>query len=412
MSVLCCRVPNLLITLACRRAPALAGRPLALLGPDERVWATSLAALQCGVQAQMRAQEAQTACPDLLLRELDVSSAEAEHGALLVEVAEWRLPVEPVGWGGAYVNLHAVAESAASVQPLAAELGQRLRKKLGADLQPAIGWDSSKFTASAAAAHTAPGRMRLVEGKDEARFLGPLPVTLLPLPRPHLQQLHWLGICTLRQFAALPPVGVFQRFGPAGRQAQRWAQGHDDRPVAAAVSALPEPATVTLDPPARTLQPVVEAVMASLRPLLTECAARLEGVRRLRLTMVFVAGADQSMDPMQSIDITFVEPASQAERVQAAVTQGLGRLIWPAEVETVRWALLQTGELLPPQLALFAEPPPQFDNLPALAQRLAVRDGGAHLFQATVAQSNHPIPERRGALLPLSKGAGHVPPVA
>lgn len=405
MSVLCCRVPHLLIALACRRAPELADRPLALLGPDERVWAASPEAQRGGVGVQMRAREAAIACPDLLLHALDVAVAEAEQGALLAELAEWQLPVEPLGWGGAYVDLHAIAESAAGVQPLAAELGRRLRRTLGPDLQPAIGWDSGKFTASAAAAHTPPGRMRLVEGCDEMRFLRPLPVGLLPLPRPHLQQLHWLGVRTLGEFAALPATGVMQRFGPAGRQAQRWAQGHDDRPVAGSVSAPPEPVTVALEPPARTLQPVVEAVMTSLRPLLAERAARLEGVRRLRLTAVFVAGADQSTE------LVFVEAASGVERMQAAVMQGLCRLRWPSEVEAVRWALLETGELLAPQLGLYADAAQRYDGLSALAQTLAVGHGGS-LFQAAVAQATHPVPERRGALLPLLEHVTDVAPVA
>lgn len=402
MSVLCCRVPHLLITLACRRTPALAGRPLALLGPDERVWAASPAALRLGVGVQLRAQQARALCPDLLLHPLDLQDAEAQQGALLAELAEWQLPVEPQSWGGAYVDLHAVAESAAAVQPLAAALGRRLRSHLGDDLQPALGWDSGKFTANAAAAQTPPGRMRLVEGRDEARFLGPLPITLLPLPRPHLQQLHWLGVRTLRQFAALPPAGVWQRFGAAGRQAQQWAQGRDDRPVAAAVTAPPAPVTVALDPPAGALQPVVEAVMASLRPLLAECAARLEGVRRLRLEVRFVAAGTQSAE------ITFVEPASQPPRVQAALVQQLLRLRWPGAVESVRWALLAAGELVAPQLPLFAAAPGRLVPLDDLARLLSSRYPES-LFRGDVPLANHPIPERRSALLPLGE---HVAPVA
>ncbi len=197
MSVLCCHVPNLLITLALRQAPDLAGHPLALLGPDDRVWAASPEAAGSGVQQQMRAQEARTACPDLLLRPLDLQAAETEQSALLAELAEWQLPVEPLGWGSAYVDLHAVAKDRPSVQPLLADAGRRLRQRLGADLQPSLGWDSGKFTARAAACVAPPGRMRLVDKTDEARFLNPLPITLLPLPRPHLQQLHWLGIRTL-----------------------------------------------------------------------------------------------------------------------------------------------------------------------------------------------------------------------
>ena len=214
----------------------------------------------------MRAQQARAACPDLLLRTLDLAVAEAEQSALLAELAEWQLPVEPQSWGSAYVDMHAVAKSAPSVQPLITEVGQRLRKRLGVDLQPALGWDSGKFTARAAACVAPPGRMRLVDKADEARFLNPLPIMLLPLPRPHLQQLHWLGIRTLGEFAALPAAGVAQRFGAGGRQAQRWAQGRDDRPVRGAVKQAPAPVAVTLDPPTATLQPLVEAVMGSLRP--------------------------------------------------------------------------------------------------------------------------------------------------
>ena len=290
MSVLCCHVPDLLIELACRREPWWRGLPLALLGPDERVWAVSPAAAQCGVQVEMRPQQAQVACPELLLRPLDLAAAEMEQGALLAVLAQWELPVEPQSWGMAYVDLHSVAKTAATVQPLAADLGRRLRSDMGQELQPALGWDSGKFTARAAALQVVPGRMRLVDKRDETRFLGPLSITLLPLPRPHLQQLHWLGIRTLGQFAELPPAAVWQRFGAGGKLAQRWAQGRDDRPVCAAVSQAPPPTAVILDPPSGTLQPVVEAVMASLRPLLIDRAAALEGVRRLRIAVSFVAG--------------------------------------------------------------------------------------------------------------------------
>jgi hypothetical protein len=37
----------------------------------------------------------------------------------------------------------------------------------------------------------------------------------------------------LGQYAALPPSAVLQQFGKAGRLAQRFAQGKDDRPVGA-----------------------------------------------------------------------------------------------------------------------------------------------------------------------------------
>ena len=39
---------------------------------------------------------------------------------------------------------------------------------------------------------------------DEVRFLAPLSITLLPLPRAHLQQLHWLVLGCLEPDPACP----------------------------------------------------------------------------------------------------------------------------------------------------------------------------------------------------------------
>ena len=60
-------------------------------------------------------------------------------------------------------------------------------------------------------------RQKLLWGVSVMLYLaGVFATTLLPLPRPHLHQLHWLGISTLGQYAALPAAGVSQRFGAGG----------------------------------------------------------------------------------------------------------------------------------------------------------------------------------------------------
>ncbi|MBK8049828.1 MAG: hypothetical protein IPK16_23610 [Anaerolineales bacterium] len=218
-----------------------------------------------GVQVQMRPQEAQFACPAVILRPIDVAAAQEIQDAFLAQAATWQLPVEPQAWGMAYLDLHTVAKNRAAVQPLAAEMG-RLVRRIGVSLQPAIGWDSGKFTARVAALQVPPGRMRLVDQADEVRFLRPQPISLLPLPRQHLQQLHWLGVRTLGQFATLPVAAVWQRFGAMGKVAQRWAQGRDDRPVRACVAHAPAAMVLAFDPPEARLQPVVEALLAALQP--------------------------------------------------------------------------------------------------------------------------------------------------
>jgi nucleotidyltransferase/DNA polymerase involved in DNA repair len=398
MSVLCCRIPDFLVTLAVRRSPALAGRPLALLGGDARVWAASSTAQEEGVAPGMAARQARALCPDLLLRPVETAEAEGAQESFLGEVARWELPLEVQGWGAAYIDLRDVAAAPDAVQPLAADLGRRVRTLLGQPLQPALGWDSSKFTARAAATAAAPGAVRLVERRDEQRFLSPLPITLLPLPWPALQQLHWLGIRSLGQFAELPPAAVWQRFGQAGKVAQRWAQGRDNRPLAPTAHASPEMVLVEMDPPSDQSVRVLEGCLEALRPVLRRLATALAGCRRLRLELAFLDGSKRHEE------IVFVEPVASEARVQAALAQRLQSLIWPAELERVEMTLLESGELVAGQLPLFAEEQGGADDAGGtgvvLAQRLTGRYGRC-FFLGQVVEAAHPVAERASHLQAL-----------
>lgn len=299
MSVLCCRIPAFALSLSTAQPDP--DRPLALLGPDDTVCAATPAAGRRGVRLGHTPHQAQLRCPDLTFQPLDLERCEAEQAAFLDTLTAWDLPIEAQGWGLAYLDLHPLTQHRAGVQPLAADLGRRLRTRLGERLQPTLGWDSSKFTARAAAQTTAPGHMRLVAKQHEDRFLRPLPLTLLPLSAPALQQLHWLGIRALGQFADLPAAAVAQRFGPSGRMAQRWAQGHDDRPVRPTHTA-PTPAVETpFDPPATQLDPVVAAVVTALEPHLARLAGQLAGCTRLRGTCAFLGGEARPPRPAHGL---------------------------------------------------------------------------------------------------------------
>ena len=263
-----------------------------------------------------------------------------------------------------------------------------MRRDLGQVLQPALGWDSGKFTARAAAAYTAPGRMRLVGKTEESRFLSPLSITLLPLPLPDQQQLHWLGIRTLGQFAALPPAAIWQRFGPAGRLAQSWAGGHDDRPVHNTVQSAHPPLEFDLDPPTSLLHVVVDTALAELQPHLQAMRDRLEGCRRLHLDMRFVDGSTKR------VTVSFLEPTCQPDRLHQALTHRLQALEWPAELDRAAVAILETAELPAGQLTLFPELFEPTSPLHTLAQKLSARYG-SFLFQGEIAQPHHLLAERR-----------------
>lgn len=410
-SVLCCYAPDFLIAGACGGWPGWAEQPLALIGDDARVAAATPAARRSGVQVAMRSQAARLACPNLRLLPLDLHVSRAHQADFLAVLGEWELPVEMQGWGLAYIDLRGVVENRPAVQPLAADLGRRLRMASGDALLPALGWSSSKFTARAAAMQTTPGRMKLVEPAAAAAFLADQPVALLPLAPAHLQQLHWLGIRTLGEFARLPAAAVWQRFGAAGKLAQQWARGKDNRPVCGAATAAYPPVTVAFDPPATALTPVVGRLLASLQPLLLAQQRRMEGVRQLHLACCFEGGQAQHSggesqgrragEEVQSMIIDFVEPVNQVGRIEAALVQQFGAQPWPGALASVRWTLLAAGEVAVTQLALFVEP---VNRLVALAEIAGALTGryGAVFQQARRENALHPLPERRGRFVDVA----------
>lgn len=353
MGILHCSTPDFLATLAQRNLPAPSGRPFALVGEGELIWAVSPLAQIYGIVPDMPARQAQARCRDLLIYPLDLAESEAQQQAFLAELGRWELPIEPCGWGAGWIDLHSLSTQrdgvrSEEVQKLAADLGGRMRTRLGADLTPRLGWDSSKFVSRVAAhaAHT--GAMRLVGKAEESYFLPPQPIALLPLPESALQQLAWLGIGTLGQYAALPAAGVWQRWGKAGRMAQDWARGKDNRPVVSSLLAAPEKIVVELDPPTERVGRVVADAMQVLSPVLARLAQDLRGVRCMDMRCGFITGPDYTQK------ITFVEAASDAARVQAALAQQLGKIIWHDEMERLELQIVETGELSARQLTLFA----------------------------------------------------------
>jgi len=305
------------------------------------------------------------------------------------------LSVEGLGWAVHDGRRWGIDYFGAEVRPLAADLGRRVRVGMG--MQPALGWGTGKFTARAGAHQTGPGRMRLVEPEQTAAFLAGQAVTLLPLDEDHLRQLHWLGVRTLGQFARLPAAAVWQRFGAAGKLAQQWARGKDDRPVCGAAVRPAAPVMVTFDPLACTVQAAAGKLMASLRPLLDDMQAQLTGVLRLHMACMFDGGGEYNGV------VDFLTPENRGERVQAGVTQFLGKGVWPAPLASVRWTLLASGEVSVAQLRLFAgldaNVLPVADTAAALTDRY-----GAVFFQGQRHNANHPIPERRSRFVSLGAG--------
>ena len=421
MSVLYCAIPHFAAGLARRDDPALEGTPLVFVGPESRVFGVSAEAAARGVVAGMTVRTAEVRCPEARLLDADVARCREEVEALLQLLERTGPKVEPHGWGAAYVDLDNLARDRSDAVTLCREIGRNVRRELGEALQPALGWDSSKFTAQAAARHTRPGHLRAVATRQERGFLQPLAVTLLPLAEDVLERLCFLGLRTLGQYAALPSAAVWQQFGRAGKLAHRCARGEDDRPIVPRWQALRLEAGIEFEAPLVEQGRLMVALGHLASPLLTELRGNMQACGRARLTVHFDDGGAQERER------AFFVPTADEGRVVGAferLLEGVGGQACPPAPQSTdpaapqnpdpsapqstdpsqeRWAgvtglsieLEEIQDTVPEQLALFPFQDERVGKLQGVQRYLANRFGANRLRRAVLAQPGAPLPEWR-----------------
>jgi len=268
-----------------------------------------------------------------------------------------------------------------------------VRQELGEALQPALGWDSSKFTAQAAARRTQPGRLQAVDGMRQRAFLRPLPVTLLPLAGDTLQRLGFLGLRTLGQYAALPTAAVGQQFGRAGQLAQRCARGEDDRPVIPRHQAPRRVADCELDAPLAERERLLVTLRRAVAPVLAELRGDLRACAQVRLAVDFDDGSTQERAR------TLLAPTADEAQVMRILGQLLDQMCWRANAVALAVALEQIQDTVVEQLTLFPvlrdAQNEQERKLREVQRYLAARFGANRLRRAIVTQPGAPLPEWR-----------------
>jgi nucleotidyltransferase/DNA polymerase involved in DNA repair len=386
--VLYCTIPNFAAALLQRDHAELAGLPLVLVGPEERVFGLSAQAAACGVLPGMAARMAQIRCPEAHLLDADVARCRAEFEALIQLLEEASPRVEAHGWGSAYVELEVVQGQAAAVA-LCRDMGRKVRRHLGEALQPALGWDSCKFTAQAAARRVSPGHLRAVERAREKDFLRPLPVTLLPLAGDTLQRLSFLGLRTLGQYGALSPAAVWQQFGRAGILARRCARGEDDRPVIPRRQSPALAASLELPAPLAEREPLLLALHRLVAPLLAGLRENLRACGQVRLAVEFDDGTRQEQTR------TFLFPLADQDRVVRTLAGLLDGMRWSAAAAGLSVVLEQIQDVVAEQLTLFPLEDERQTKLREVQRYLAARFGSNCLRRAVLAQPGAPLPEWR-----------------
>ncbi|MBX7234013.1 MAG: hypothetical protein K1X65_06480 [Caldilineales bacterium] len=376
MAVIACTIPAFPVALLARADPSLWARPLAVLDADERVLALTQPAQAVGVRPGQHARQARTACPDLLLHPADLPGLHAAHESILSLLDDFTDALEPLAWGGAFL---AVADAgAATALPFCQQIGRRLRAELA--LAAAIACDAGKFTAQAAAATTRTGAVRVVLGEAEQAFLRPLPLQLLPLGVEQQHLLAYLGIYTLGQFADLPPAAVFQQFGPAGRLAQQWARGQDDRPVIPRHRRPSHTRALSFDPPLDRLPTLLAASERLLAPLLTALQDRLQAAQTLQAVYIFADGSQE--DDFWRLTL----PTAHSEQLLGLLATRWRQKAWAQPLAGLSLTLGEVQETAGEQLLLFPGEGAPADLLTDFLRHLRGRFGEGRFLRAEVAQ--------------------------
>jgi len=296
-----------------------------------------------------------------------------------------------------YLDLGSVREPVEAAQAI----GLAVREE--AHLPAALGLAGGKFPAYAAAASAAPDEALIIAPGQEARFLAPLPVVLLPLDEEAAHRLHVLGLRTLGQLAALPVAALLHQLGMRGRLLHQLARGHDDRPVVGRRPEAVETALRHFDGPIAER----EGLAAVFRDIAVELAERLRAgylaCREVRLTLYL----DDHTVPVGRFVLR--QPTSSPQRL-AEILLGLleraGIEVGVSEVEVTLAGLLPAvGQ----QLDLFAHGLEQGSRLREIVNDLAARYGPDCFYRVALSHPEAVLPERR---FHLERANRHDPSVA
>lgn len=401
MRILCARYPHLGLVTALRRFPELCGEPVIVGGAPELrlpVIAASAAAVRSGVRPGQPLRQAQQLCPAAAFVPLDIDAAAVLRDDLsarlhqltpTVEVSDQEAFCDLSGRHGAYPD-----EAAWGVA-----VARAVVAVLGGD-PPAAGVAGSRFVARMAAHESAPGRLRRVRAGEEAAFLAPLPLEVLPVDPAVTARLAGFGLDCLGAVAALSPAELQRQFGPAGMDVHRLLRAQDGDGVRAAPVQRIWTERVVLEPPAAQLEALVEAARMCSRTLGD------------RLHSLGLGGGEAAvtLEPEDSADVSaaavLAAPARSRIEVWTAVLALLGELHPPAPIAALRLQLTRIAPAGSRQADLLRPGDAARDSIAAAATRLRTRFGDTAVRRARLAVDPGDLPERRFVWeVPVAAGA-------
>lgn len=263
---------------------ALKQSPLVILdGPASlpRVVATNYAARRTGIQIGMTKLQVET-YGGVLLRKRIAGVEEAAQNMLVDYAGRFSPRVESTCPGAVILDLAGTEKLFGPPQTTALTMAAHA-VAMGFDLRVAIA--SNPDTGFHAARGFA--GITMIPTGQEARRLGPLPVSVLPASPEILEVLDDWGIPTLQSLAALPAVAVVERLGQDGLYLQQLARGEIDRPLLTVEQAAAFVESFEFDDPVETLESIFFILNRLLQQLCANLISASLAANELRLTVGF-----------------------------------------------------------------------------------------------------------------------------
>lgn len=218
--------------------PSLRGKAFAV-GGDPRgrgvVSSCSYAARKYGVHSALPMAQAVKRCPHLIIVRGDHRRYSFYSRKVIGLLQDLTDQVEKLSIDEAFVELTNLDRDPAE---LGAHLQRKILEKLG--LPNSVGIASNKLVAKtatdvgklSASGGSPPNALTVVPPGEEAEFLAPLPVDMLWGVGPKTKAaLGHMGVETIGDLAAVPPIELANALGKHGYQLSKRARGIDQRPI-------------------------------------------------------------------------------------------------------------------------------------------------------------------------------------
>ena len=395
MRLACVTIPNFRIALERRRAPELAGRPLAIGEPPpgaNQVLDCSPEAAALGVRTGMPLRDARTIVPDLTLLPPDPVYYSRSAEALLDALEDAEPAVEPGDDGIAFAAIDPHADGEAQAEA-AARLLRAVARRTG--VRASAGAGEGKFLAWAAAALGAPGEVTVVPAGREAAFLAPLSTSFLPVSYEAQRKLALYALRTIGDVAALGIGPAQAQFGAEGRRMRDLAHGIDTAPFLPRTRVEPVAGSLSMPAPTVNSGALIVAALLLTGRLLQHPAMRYRQVRQLRLRLSLLDGGSWERT------LTLREPLADEEGIVYVLKKLIEplQLAGPVENMTLEFVGL-TAETGKQRSLLFAEQARRRAQLLAAVRQLKTRFGGeSQVSRVMEVEPWSRIPERRYALI-------------